>query len=126
MISELRSRLPLDVWACALLIAVSGLVFLIEGLIRLGVEGGANILLPPGILCGLEVLAAAGVIAGLRYVRPPVLFIVILGTLWHLVVAMSHGSDWTRLVSGVLVAAQAYAFVLMYTGPVRAHFGLPR
>lgn len=126
MITQLRSRLPLDVWACALLIAVSGLVFLIEGLIRLGAEGGANILLIPGVLCGLEVLAAAGVIAGLRHVRPIVLVIVTLGTLWHLVVAMSHGSESTRVVSGVLVAAQTYAFVLMYTGPVRAHFGLGR
>jgi hypothetical protein len=126
MIHDLRSRLPLDVWAGMLLIAASGLIFLIEGLIRLAIEGGPSVLLIPAVLCGLDLIAAAGVFSGRRWTRPIVLAVVVIGAVWHLDAAMAGGIGWTRVVSAVLVVAQVYAIVLMYTGPVREHFGLFR
>ncbi|HWE88795.1 MAG TPA: hypothetical protein VG317_04960, partial [Pseudonocardiaceae bacterium] len=71
-------------------------------------------------------LAVAGVLIGRRWARPIVLVIVVLGTLWHLLVVLGGGPGPARVVSAVLVAALVYAIVLMFTGPVREHFGLFR
>ncbi|HEX7660539.1 MAG TPA: hypothetical protein VF444_13780 [Pseudonocardiaceae bacterium] len=123
MIPALRAKVPLDVWLCSLLIAVSGVLFLVEGLVRYATEGGASIVTLPAIFCVLNLLAAVGLIVGVRFVRPTAVTILGLGAVLHLLVLAGTGHAWTRIASGVLLAAQLYAIVLLHTGPVRDHCG---
>jgi hypothetical protein len=116
-------RARFDVRVSALLVGGGGLVFLAESLIQLSSQG-AGILELPIIALVLQSAAAAIILTGNRMARPVALIVVILAALMHMVILLGEGPVWTRIVSGLLAAAQMYALVLLNTKPVRAHFGL--
>jgi hypothetical protein len=117
------TRTQFDVRVCAGLIGGSGLVWLVESLFRLSGQP-ANILFVPIVALVLDAAAAWVVLSGNRVLRPAPLVLAVLGALLHMVILLGDGPLWTRIVSGLLAAAQIYALVLLNTKPVREHFGL--
>jgi hypothetical protein len=117
------TRTQFDVRVCAGLIGGTGLVWLVESLLRLSGQS-ANILFVPIVVVVLDAAAAWVVLSGNRVLRPAPLVLAVLGALLHMVILLGGGPIWSRIVSGVLAAALIYSLVLLNTKPVREHFGL--
>jgi hypothetical protein len=114
---------PVDVWLCALLIGGSGVVFLVDSVIRLAATHNGSVV-GSVVVAVIEAAAAAAVVFGYRPVRPVVLLVVVLIALLQVEFVLGGGMVWTRVVSGFLAAAHVYALVVLNTKPLRAHFGL--
>jgi hypothetical protein len=117
------TRTQFDVRVCAALIGGAGVIWLVESLFRLSGQP-TNIIVVPIIALVLEAAAAVVVVTGNRVLRPGALVITVLGALLHMVILLGDTPIWTRIVSGILAAAQIYALVLLNTKPIREHFGL--
>ncbi|WP_132120030.1 hypothetical protein [Actinocrispum wychmicini] len=97
-------------------VALGALVFVAVALAR-----GADTLKLP---VGAAILAAAvcvGLVVRLRFVRVIAIGAVFVLAVVHLLIAMSDGPWWVRLVSGVLTAGYVYCAVLLNTLPARQY-----
>ena len=118
-----RNRVPAEVRVPALIAAAGALVFLLVGVVRWQTEADAAVLRVPIAVTVLELLVAAGLIAGLRPARLVGIAVLALVALLHLLIVLGAGLWWTRVLSGVLSAVHVYAIVLLTTGPARRHLG---
>lgn len=112
-----------EVRISALLVGGAGLVFLLESLFLLPVQGTGILYLPLAVFA-LNAVTTWIILTGNRVLRAPALVVVVLGVLVHMVILLGGGPLWSRILSGVLAAASVYALVILNTKPVRIHFGL--
>ncbi|HVK23021.1 MAG TPA: hypothetical protein VM677_16810 [Actinokineospora sp.] len=107
---------PIEVRVAGGLIAATSAVFVGLGLARADLRA-------PLIFAAVGAAAVGLLFTRLRPARPVAAGLATLLTLGFAVLALGGGPWWVRVVAGVLAAADAYAVILLLTGPSRAHFG---
>ncbi|MGH3435804.1 MAG: hypothetical protein ACRDRN_04985 [Sciscionella sp.] len=119
-------RLPAEIKVVTLLIAGVALAFLVEGLLRWAIQGGVSVITPTVVVAAFELAVVGGMLARLRPARLVGVVVLTLATLLHLVILLSNGPWWARVISGVLAVGGGYAVILLNTASVRDFLGSPR
>ncbi|RKT56823.1 hypothetical protein [Saccharothrix australiensis] len=117
---------PVEVRLATLVGAAGGLLFVVEGLIRLQADGDAAWVKFPLIVLVLELLVVGGLLARLRPARLTGAVVYALVALIQLLAVLNEGPVWVRVLSGLLSAGHVFGLVLLNTRPARLHFGAPR
>jgi hypothetical protein len=113
---------PIEAHLAILIGAVGALVFVLMGLIQWQVDADSSWIRFPVIVAVLELLAVAGLVAGLRPARLTAACVFGLVALVHLLAVLNVGPVWVRVLSGLLSAAHVFGIVLLNTRPARLHF----
>jgi hypothetical protein len=118
-----RSALPPELLVPVLIAAGGALLFVLSALVRSQVDGDGSLLKFPIVIAVLELLVAGGLVARFKPARITGCVVFTVVALVHLLIVLAAAPWWVRVLSGVLSAAHVYGFVLLSSGPARAHLG---
>ncbi|MFD7653516.1 hypothetical protein ACFV4N_06010 [Actinosynnema sp. NPDC059797] len=113
---------PVEAKVATLIGTAGALAFVLMGLVQAQVESDPTWLRFPVVVAVLELLAVAGLVAGLRPARLTAACLFALVGLIHLLAVLNDGPVWLRVLSGVLSAVHVFAVVLLNTRPARLHY----
>jgi hypothetical protein len=107
---------PLEVKVAAGVTGLGAILFVLVSLAR----GADTLRLPIGVAI-VAVAVCVGLLVRLRFARTITMVVVSVFAVLHLLIALSDGPWWVRVVSGVLTAGYLYVAVLVNTEPARQY-----
>lgn len=118
-----REPMPREIALSLLMVGGGAVIFLTVAALRVAVEGGSDLLRLPTLIVTGAVAVCAGLVFRLRFARVASIVVTTLAATIYLLVAISDGPWWVRVIAGLLAAAHVYVLVIVNTGPARKYLG---